>query len=85
MTAQSSPQLEGRLNAQREVLAMVLAWAMRQPDGDDLLHALAERLGVQDHAEDPGVIADTAFAIEAAAARETQLLLERAKAIRGDT
>ncbi|WFE76565.1 hypothetical protein [Roseinatronobacter sp. S2] len=81
MTQQSPQQLEGRLNAQREVLALLLAWAMRQPDSE-FADALAAQLGVQDHEEDPGVIADTAFAIEAAAARETQLLLERARALR---
>ncbi|WP_071796812.1 hypothetical protein [Natronohydrobacter thiooxidans] len=83
MTEQSPQQLEGRLNAQHEILAMLVAWAIPQPGGEDLLRALSERLAVQDHEEDPGVIADTAFAIEAAAARETLLLLERAKAIRG--
>ncbi|MGY6706221.1 hypothetical protein [Roseinatronobacter sp.] len=82
MTQQSPLQLEGRLNAQREALAALLAWAARQPGGDDLLDALAVQLGVQDHEEDPGVLADNAYAIEAAAAREMQLLLERAMALR---
>lgn len=81
MTDQSPQQLEGRLNAQREAIAVLLAWAMRQP-GNDILAALEDGLGVQDHQEDPGVLADTAFAIEGAAAQETGLLLERAKAIR---
>ncbi|MDD7971087.1 hypothetical protein [Roseinatronobacter alkalisoli] len=81
MTEQSPQQLEGRLNAQREVLAALLAWAMRQP-GSDFPDALDAEQGVQDHQEDPGVLADSAFAIEGAAAREMQILLERAKAIR---
>jgi len=81
MTDQSPQQLEGRLNAQREALAVLLAWAMRQP-GSDIAAYLETGLSVQDHEEDPGVLPDAAFATVAAAARETQLLLERAQAIR---
>lgn len=81
MTEQSPQQLEGRLNAQREALAVILAWAMRQPDSDITTY-LEAGLAVQDHEEDPGVLPDAAFATEAAKASEMQLLLERAKAIR---
>ncbi|WP_322895351.1 MULTISPECIES: hypothetical protein [unclassified Yoonia] len=81
MTELSYGELEGRLNAQREVLAILLGWAMRQPDTDIAAH-LAEGLSVQDHQEDPGAQPDPAFAIEAAGARELQMLLERAKALR---
>jgi len=81
MTDQSPEQFEGRLNAQREALAVLLAWAMRQP-GSDILEHLEEGLTVQDHEEDPGILPDAAFATVAAAARETQLLIERARAIR---
>lgn len=81
MIDQSPQQLEGRLNAQREALAVLLAWAMCQP-GSDIARYLEAELVVQDHEEDPGAMPDAAYATQAAAARETQLLLERAKAIR---
>ncbi len=81
MTSLSPQQLEGRLNAQRETLVMLLAWAMRQP-GNDLETRLDDGLSVQDHSEDPGAVPDMAFAIEAAAAEEKKLLLERARALR---
>lgn len=80
MTDQSPQQLEGRLNAQREALAVLLAWAMRQSDSG-IAATLEAGLAVQDHEEDPGVLPDAAFATEAAKAREMQLLLERAKEI----
>ncbi len=80
MSHQSHHELEGRLNAHRKVLATLLAWAMRQP-GNDLARQIEAGTCVQDHGEDPGAIPDPAFVIEAAAAHETQLLLERAKVL----
>lgn len=82
MTEQSPETLEGRLNAQREVLAVLLACAMRDQDAEDLIAELETGQVVQDHQEDPGALPDRAFSIEAAAAQEMQLLLEQAKAIR---
>ena len=81
MTNQSPHQLEGRLNAQREALAVLLAWAMRQSESS-IVATLEAGLAVQDHEEDPGVLPDVAFATEAAKANEMQLLLERANEIR---
>lgn len=60
---------------------MILASVMRQP-GNDIARRIDEGATVQDHQEDPGALPDQAFAIEAATAREWQLLVARARAIR---
>lgn len=80
MTDLSPQELEGRLNAQRETLVALMAWALRQ-SGNDLQAHLEDGLSVQDHSEDPGAVPDAAFAIEAAAAAEKKLLLDRARAL----
>ncbi|WP_209427196.1 hypothetical protein [Pararhodobacter sp. SW119] len=80
MPTMSPPELEGRLNGQREVLAVLLAQMMAQA-GDDTARRIESLLEISDHQEDPGAVPDPAFAIEAASALEVRLLLERARAI----
>ncbi|WP_037281835.1 hypothetical protein, partial [Rubellimicrobium mesophilum] len=66
----ASPEiLEGRLIAQRKVLAEILVRLGRQDP--TLLDALEERSVFRDHEEDPGVVEPSPeFAIEAAVADE---------------
>ncbi len=75
MSELTNLDLEGRLNAQREVLGMLIA---RIADGSDdpLLAALQETLAFQNHQEDPGAVPHQAFAVEAAMTREFELILE---------
>ncbi len=75
MNPASPETLEGRLIAQRKVLAEILARLAQQDD--TLLDALEDRSVFRDHEEDPGVVGPSPeFAIEAAAADEFRLLLE---------
>ncbi len=75
MSELSNLALEGRLNAQREVLGMLIAHIAGGAD-DPLLTALQETLAFQNHQEDPGVVPHQAFAVEAAMTREFELFLE---------
>jgi hypothetical protein len=72
----ASPEiLEGRLIAQRKVLAEILVRLGRLDP--TLLDALEERSVFRDHEEDPGVVEPSPeFAIEAAAADEFRLIVE---------
>ncbi|EYD76566.1 hypothetical protein Rumeso_01846 [Rubellimicrobium mesophilum DSM 19309] len=72
----ASPEiLEGRLIAQRKVLAEILVRLGRQDP--TLLDALEERSVFRDHEEDPGVVEPSPeFAIEAAVADEFRLIVE---------
>jgi hypothetical protein len=79
MSEQTSFELEGRINGLREVLAMVVATLARDP-GNGLGDALEERIALLNHQEDPGAVPHASFAVEAAATREIELLLEDAKA-----
>ncbi|MCO6383134.1 MAG: hypothetical protein JXQ91_14680 [Vannielia sp.] len=62
------PNTEGRLIAQRQVIAMLVAGRGK----DEILHWLEEAM--RDGQEDPGAVNDTAFAIEGALADERQAL-----------
>jgi hypothetical protein len=80
MPGMSPLEIEGRLNGQREILATILAQLMAQ-SGDGFTRQLEALLEIPDHQEDPGAVPEPAFAIEAAAALEVRLLLDRAKAL----
>ena len=67
--------LEGRLFAQRKVLARLLA----ELKSADLDAFLAERDHVEAGEEDPGAIPDPAFAVEAAMADEIRQIREAAR------
>ncbi|WP_336056581.1 hypothetical protein [Nitratireductor sp. CH_MIT9313-5] len=72
-------ELEGRLNAQREVLTLLLT---RLVDGGDreVLDVLERWVDPEDHQEDPGAVPTEAFAAEGAALREYRLLVEQVRA-----
>lgn len=73
-------ELEGRLNGLRDTLEIVLVHLMRQAGAEDLRRDLEARLNLADQQEDPGAVPQDAFAVEAAAAREIKLVLERVDA-----
>ncbi|WP_309084765.1 hypothetical protein [Chelativorans sp.] len=78
-------EIEGRLNAQREALAFIVAHLARmESSGEErakkLLEALEAHTLFQDHQEDPGAVpSGGAFAIEASATREFRRILREAR------
>ncbi|GGA64508.1 hypothetical protein GCM10011385_17850 [Nitratireductor aestuarii] len=83
MLAQSAEELEGRLNAQRQVMALLLAWVRSRGEGYDQLVSLLEELCISDQQEDPGAVPTAAFAIEGARITEIRQILEEAEALAG--
>jgi hypothetical protein len=81
MSTSTLQELEGRLNAQRELMIEMLAAMI---GGEITITAFLRRLRddatFKDNEEDPGVIPEDAFAIENAAAREVRAILEAARA-----
>lgn len=80
MSQLSNEEIEGRLNAQREALALLLALAAGREKA--VWDRLDEALQLQNHQEDPGALPSRAFAIEAAMMRELKLIMEQARAAR---
>lgn len=81
MSTSTLEELEGRLNAQRELLIEMLAAMI----GGEItittfLRRLRDDATFKDNEEDPGLIPESAFAIENAAAREVRSILEAARA-----
>lgn len=74
-------ELEGRLNAQREVLTLLITHMVEAGD-TDILDILERWVDPEDHQEDPGAVPNEAFAAEGAALREYRLLAEQ---VRGRT
>lgn len=81
MSTQSLEELEGRLNAQRELMIEMLAAMI---GGEVTITTFLKRLRddatFKDNEEDPGQQPESAFAIENAAAREVRSILEAARA-----
>lgn len=81
MHSQTIEELEGRLNAQRELLIEMLAAMI---GGEVTITAFLARLRddatFKDNEEDPGVLPQEAFAIANATAREIRAILEAARA-----
>ncbi|KGD96253.1 hypothetical protein [Rhizobium sp. YS-1r] len=81
MSVMTPEELEGRLNAHRELLIELLAAMI---GGEVTITAFLQRLRddatFKDSEEDPGVIPEEAFAIENSAAREVRAILEAARA-----
>lgn len=86
MSELPNQEIEGRLNAQREVIAYLVAHIVRLESGDGssvgrLLDALEAHLQYQDSQEDPGAVpSGPAFAIEGAMMREFELIVREARA-----
>lgn len=81
MTAMTAEELEGRLNAHRELMIEMLAAMI---GGEVTITAFLQRLRddatFKDNEEDPGVVPGEGFAIENAMAREVRAILEAARA-----
>ncbi len=75
--------IEGRLNGQREVLAVILAHLMAQ-SGDSITRRLDALLEPADHQEDPGAVPESAFAVAGGKALEVKALIDRARAMVGE-
>ncbi|MCY1665971.1 hypothetical protein [Rhizobium sp. SL86] len=84
MTALSLEQLEGKLNAHRELMIDFIAALL---GGDESLQTFTKRLAddasYKDHEEDPGAVPGAGIAIENAAATEVRSILEAARARAG--
>lgn len=72
-------ELEGRINGLREAIAILLAHLIDN-GADDIRQSLEDRLAFLNHQEDPGAVPHSSFAVEAAATREIELLLQEALA-----
>ncbi|MBP1851515.1 hypothetical protein [Rhizobium halophytocola] len=72
-------ELEGRLNAQREIMVSLFAALLRDGKIDDI-DQLAEEISPHNGEEDPGLEPSRAFAVEGATAREMRSIVEAAKA-----
>ena len=77
----SNQELEGRLNAHRELMIDLLAAFMGgQNRMDEFLRRLSEDASFKDHEEDPGIVPSEGIAIQNAAASEIRSILEAARA-----
>jgi len=81
MSTLTSHELEGRLNAHRELLIELLsAMIGGEVTITSLLQRLRDDATFKDNEEDPGVLPEGAFAIENSAAREVRSILDAARA-----
>lgn len=81
MTSSTPEELEGRLNAHRELMIEMLAAMIGgEVTITAFLRQLRDDATFKDNEEDPGVVPEEAFAIENAAAREIRSILEAARA-----
>jgi hypothetical protein len=81
MSALTPEELEGRLNAHRELMIELLAAMIGgEITISSFLRRLRDDATFKDNEEDPGVIPEEAFAIENSAAREVRAILEAARA-----
>jgi hypothetical protein len=82
MTTSLAPEeLEGRLNAHRELMIEMLAAMIGgEVTITSFLRKLRDDATFKDNEEDPGVMPEEAFAIENAAAREIRSILDAARA-----
>ncbi|MBR0557941.1 hypothetical protein J5J10_19805 [Ciceribacter sp. L1K23] len=71
-------ELEGRLNAQREVLISLLAMIMKDRPPPDL-RWLEDDAVPRNGEEDPGVVPSVAFATQGAMATEMRAILDAAR------
>ncbi|WP_274425856.1 hypothetical protein [Chelativorans sp. YIM 93263] len=82
MSELPNQEIEGRLNAQREVLSYLIAHLVHREGGKggSLMDALERRTQFQDNQEDPGAVpAGPAIAIEGAMMREFDLIIREAR------
>lgn len=81
MSKLPNEEIEGRLNAQRETLTLVIALLARLDATSERMWAeLEDRFQVQNNQEDPGALPSSAFAIQSAMMREFRLIADDARA-----
>ncbi|WP_292422786.1 hypothetical protein [Mesorhizobium sp.] len=80
MSELTNEEIEGRLNAQRETLALVVALLAGLDKSERIWAELEARFQFQNNQEDPGALPSRAFAIESAMMREFKLIFEEARA-----
>ncbi|MBT9369107.1 hypothetical protein [Rhizobium sp. CSW-27] len=81
MTALTPEEMEGRLNAHRELMIDFIAALLSGEDRvQDFTRRLVEDASFKDHQEDPGALPDLGLATEASAADEVRSILEAARA-----
>jgi hypothetical protein len=81
MSALTAEELEGRLNAHRELMIdMLAAMIGGEVTITQFLQRLRDDATFKDNEEDPGAVPGEGFAIENAAARELRSILEAARA-----
>ncbi|MDR6817275.1 hypothetical protein J2X76_002448 [Neorhizobium sp. 2083] len=81
MSTLTPQELEGRLNAHRELMIELLsAMIGGEITITSFLRRLRDDATFKDNEEDPGLLPDGAFAIENSAAREVRSILDAARA-----
>ncbi|BCH17933.1 hypothetical protein [Mesorhizobium sp. L-2-11] len=80
MSELTNEEIEGRLNAQRETLALVVALLAGRDKSERIWAELEARFQFQNNQEDPGAVPSRPFAIESAMMREFKLIFEEARA-----
>jgi len=81
MSTLTAEELEGRLNAHRELMIdMLAAMIGGEVTITQFLQRLRDDATFKDNEEDPGILPDSGFATENAAARELRSILEAARA-----
>ncbi|MER8827749.1 hypothetical protein NKH73_06805 [Mesorhizobium sp. M0938] len=80
MSQLPNEEIEGRLNAQRETLSLIVALLAGLDASSERIWAeLEARFQFQNNQEDPGVLPSSAFAIESAMMREFKLIVDEAR------
>ena len=79
MAEASIDSLEGRLLAQRKLIALIVAALDREGRADGVWRFVEERSQFDDGEEDPGVVPSAAAGIEGALASELRLIAEAAR------
>ncbi|MFC3163525.1 hypothetical protein [Ciceribacter thiooxidans] len=72
--------IEGRLNAHRELLVTILSRLLKEPAGAEILRYLEQDDMPLDGAEDPGLTPSAGYAREAVMADEVRAVLNAARA-----
>ncbi|MCO5731730.1 hypothetical protein [Rhizobium sp. SSA_523] len=81
MTVLTPADLEGKLNAHRELMIDFIAALLGGEESiKDFTRRLADDSNFKDHEEDPGIVPGEGLAIETSAATEIRSILEAARA-----
>lgn len=73
MSDLTNAEIEGRLNALREIVTTLLG-EVRDEGTANVVAALDRMSSIENHQEDPGVVSSRAFAVESARLREINVI-----------